>query len=250
MKPFLILLFLYIFVTCSVANAENTLLVDLNGYAGGDPGDNFSQTYGGGGGIGVFDDSVNWNGLLIFSSQPNTIEGYYPFTGLRWADGSSASGISITLSGFNSADYYNPGGVNQIYYDYVRVSTAQSGTITISGLDVGVSYDVAGHSSNSGGTLGANWTLIGESTVGPILVGVSEPSSKQVGTVGTNSSGRIIIKIDPAPSQTYGFANGFEIRRVKPVYKECSGLYLAADLNKDCSVNFLDFAIFAETWLE
>jgi alpha-galactosidase len=237
------------------AGAE-ILLVDLNPYATGDPSNNSAQTYKGGAGVGIFNDNGTWNGLLINAFHENyadDILAYYPggsTCNLVYADGTDATGVSIELYGFTNGDYYFALNSNYLYRDYLTGMGRGRPLIIIRGLQPCTSYDVAGHSTANGSiNYGANWTLIGNNVIGPVLVGGGQPPGKNVGRVVSDATGRIDIQLSRSegPNVKDPFINGFEIKKTGSG-GECA-VYDDADMYKDGHVCLQDLSIFLPDWL-
>ena len=244
----IITFFLMLHVLLMPLDAD-VLLVDFNGYnPGQDPSDNAAATYAN---VGLLGSGV-WNGLQISAPNPNTIAAYHPggvASDLVYADGSDATGVAITLSGFNGADWFINGIGGLMFADYIGINNPTP-TLTISGLTPDALYDLAGYGSNGQDGLGALWTANG---VGPLDLSKGTADSGVLSNVPANGSGEIVITLQKDPYQSLQFliVNGFELRPAvytPPANPDCA-VTLLEDYNNDCVVNLLDYTDLVQSWL-
>ena len=221
----------------------DVLLVDFNGYTlGQDPSDNAVATFTD---VGLLGSGV-WNGLQISASNVNTVAAYHPggvASDLVYADGSDATGVAITLSGFNGADWYLNGIGGLLFADYIGINNPTP-TLTISGLMPDAAYDLAGYGSNGPDGIGALWTANG---VGPLDLSKDTADSGVLANVPANGSGEIVITLQQDPYQSLHLliVNGLELR---PAVNPDCPVTFPEDYNEDCTVNLLDYAFYAQSW--
>jgi len=190
------------------------LLVDLNGIGGGDISEPNIVTYQG---TALLDRSLPettwWNGLQITSA--NTIDSYFHGPDdpnfLYYADGTKATGITITLSDWQWQDRTLGGGetFNALLKDYI--GSDHTSYITVGGLTPGQAYDVVGYSSNGPDGLGAYWTANG---VGPVDLTLGVANVGVMRGAVADGEGKIVISCDhdPLPAAPLTIVNGFEIK--------------------------------------
>ncbi len=210
MKKMIVTSMVMLMVFAGVSNAA-VLRVDFNGYNSEDvPFDNVAATattLPGLLGTGTF-----WNGLEVSYATPNTISAVYPGPALLLEDGVTDSQVSIALSGFDLADFFESD--NLVYRDYLLdvgdQGTPVEGTITISGLVAGNSYNLAGYGSNGDAGYGAIWMANGNGPLDlrtpPANGGANEGV---IPDVLADSSGVITIQLTSPGSII--IANGFEL---------------------------------------
>ncbi len=235
--------------SCSLIEPQNDVLrVDFNGYNSEDvPSVNntlMTASIPGQFGTGTF-----WNGLLVSYATPNTISSIYPGPTLFLADGTTDSGVTVTLTGCDLADLL---GYGDVFGDYLlKLNTATedpNAYISISGLVPGNAYNLAGYGSNGGGGLGAIWTANG---VGPLNLGAGVANVGILPNVIADANGTITIALGADPAANIIVVNGFELEGIinsDPTCTEINGYY-GTDLDQNCYVDLGDFTILTEEWL-
>ncbi len=234
---------------CSLIEPQNDVLrVDFNGYNSEDvPSVNntlMTASIPGQFGTGTF-----WNGLMVSYATSNTISSIYPGPTLFLADGTTDSGVTVTLTGCDLADLL---GYGDVFGDYLlKLDTATEDPniyIAISGLVPGNAYNLAGYGSNGGGGLGAIWTANG---VGPLNLGAGVANVGILPNVIADANGTITIALGADPAANIIVVNGFELEGIINSDPTCTEInrYYGTDLDQNCYVDLGDFTILTEEWL-